>query len=194
MREVLAHYRGQIAASTVLDALQLADRGYYVLSAHRQENVDDPARLQKLFDVIHAVAARDQGPIIVSTHPRTRKRIEDAGLTLPSAARLHKPFGFIDYVKLQLHARAVLSDSGTITEESAILGFPALNLRDAHERPEGMERAAVMMTGLEADRVGLCLDILDRAEKAGALSLGDVEDYADENVSDKIVRIIASHA
>jgi UDP-N-acetylglucosamine 2-epimerase len=194
MREVLAHYRGRIAASPVLDTLQLADRGYYVLSAHRQENVDDPARLRKLFAVIAAVADRQKGPIVVSTHPRTRKRIEDAGLSLPPSAQFHKPFGFIDYVKLQIHARAVLSDSGTITEESSILGFPALNLRDAHERPEGMERAAVMMTGLEADRVTLCLDILERAESAGRLSLGDVDDYADENVSDKIVRIIASHA
>ena len=194
MREVLAHYRDRIAASTILETLQLDERGYYVLSAHRQENVVDPARLGKLFDVIRAVAERDRGPIIVSTHPRTRKRIEEAGLALPSSARFHKPFGFIDYVRLQLQARAVLSDSGTITEESAILGFPALNLRDAHERPEGMERAAVMMTGLDADRVGLCLDILERAENAGSLSLGDVEDYADDNVSDKIVRIIASHA
>ena len=194
MREVLDHYRPRIDASPILDVLNLAERGYYVLSAHRQENVDDPARLRKLFAVIEAVAERGRGPVIVSTHPRTRKRIEAAGLSLPAAARFEKPFGFVDYVKLQLSARAVLSDSGTITEESSILGFPALNLRDAHERPEGMERAAVMMTGLEAERVTLGLDILERAEAAGQLSLGDVEDYLDDNVSDKIVRIIASHA
>jgi len=193
MREVLDHYRDRIAASPVLATLGLEPGGYYVLSAHRQENVDTPERLRKLFAVIEAVARRDGRPIIVSTHPRTRKRIEDAGLAFPAAARFHKPFGFVDYVTLQLGARAVLSDSGTITEESSILKFPALNLRDAHERPEGMEQAAVMMTGLEADRVVQCLDILDRARAAGTTP-GDIEDYADTDVSEKIVRIIASHA
>lgn len=194
MREVLDYYRAKIAASPILDQLQLSAGGYYVLSVHRQENVDSPERIRKLFEVIDAVARRGRGPIIVSTHPRTRQRIEDFGLKLPEAAAFHKPFGFIDYIRLQTHARAVLSDSGTITEESSILGFPALNLRDTHERPEGMEQAVVMLVGLEADRVIQGLDILERSAAAGAAALGGVADYEDTNVSDKIVRIVASHA
>ncbi|HWK66435.1 MAG TPA: UDP-N-acetylglucosamine 2-epimerase (non-hydrolyzing) [Rhizobiaceae bacterium] len=192
MREVLDHYREEIEASTIIDRLELTQSGYYVLSVHRQENVDTPERIRKLFEVIDAVGQR-KAPIVVSTHPRTRQRIESFGLTLPRAAQFHKPFGFLDYIKLQCAARAVLSDSGTITEEASILGFPALNLRDTHERPEGMEQAVVMMVGLEADRVLLGLDILERAETF-RLQTGAVDDYADTNISDKIVRIIASHA
>ncbi len=192
MREVLDHHREKIEASTILDQLDLQQSGFYVLSVHRQENVDTPERIKRLFEVIDAVARR-KAPIVVSTHPRTRQRIESFGLPLPPAAQFHKPFGFLDYIKLQCAARVVLSDSGTITEEASILGFPALNLRDTHERPEGMEQAVVMMVGLEADRVVQGLDILERSQ-ASRLSIGTVDDYVDNNISDKIVRIIASHA
>lgn len=193
MREVLDHYRERIDASSILDELKLTRSGYYVLSVHRQENVDSPERIRKLFEVIDAVAQRGDGPTIVSTHPRTRHRIESFGLALPPVAQFHKPFGFFDYIKLQCCARAVLSDSGTITEEASILGFPALNLRDAHERPEGMEKAVAMMVGLEAAGVMQGLDILANCASSH-VALGQVEDYADANVSEKIVRIIASHA
>jgi len=192
MREVLNYYRDKIEASRILDRLRLAPSEYYVLSVHRQENVDTPQRIRKLFEVIDAVSQR-KAPIIVSTHPRTRQRIESFGLALPQAAQFHKPFGFLDYIKLQSAARAVLSDSGTITEEASILGFPALNLRDTHERPEGMEQAAVMVVGLEAQRVLLGLHILERSHTS-SMHMGTVDDYADSNISDKIVRIIASHA
>jgi UDP-N-acetylglucosamine 2-epimerase len=191
MREVLNHYQESIAASDVLDRLTLKDKGFYLLSVHRQENVDSSEGITKLFDVIDMLDRRSGLPIIVSTHPRTRIRIEKSGLSLPAAAQFHKPFGFFDYIKLQLHARAVLSDSGTITEESSILGFPALNLRDTHERPEGMEQAAVMMVGLDSERVAQGLNIL---ESGACGTVNPVDDYAVDNVSDKIVRIIASHA
>lgn len=190
LREVLDHYADAIQRSSAMDTLGLARGGYYLLSAHRQENVDDPARLEKLAEVVRAVAARDGAPIIFSTHPRTRNRLAQAGISLPASVHLCKPFGFLDYIKLQLNARAVLSDSGTITEESAILGFPALNLRDTHERPEGMEEAAVMMVGLDADRVLQGLALLSEACQAPS----PVEDYRSTNVSEKIVRLILSHA
>lgn len=193
MREVLEFYEGKIEASDILNQLGLVQSEYYVLSVHRQENVDTPDRVRKLFEVIDALAKLDHGPIVVSTHPRTRQRIESFGMAVPPAAQFHKPFGFLDYIKLQTRARAVLSDSGTITEEASILGFPALNLRDTHERPEGMEQAVVMMTGLEADRVINGLEILARSEPV-ATAIGEIGDYADNNISEKIVRIIASHA
>lgn len=191
LREVLDHYRPAIDASDILSTLDLRLNGYFVLSAHRQENVDSPERLARLAAVIQAVASLGQGPIIVSTHPRTRKRLDAAGLALPPEARLLKPFGFLDYIKLQTHARAVLSDSGTITEEASMLGFPALNLRDTHERPEGMEQAAVMMTGLDPDRV---LQGLSMLADPDYVPPAPVADYQDQRVADKIVRLIASYA
>lgn len=193
MREVLEFYQGKIESSDILNQMGLAPSEYYVLSVHRQENVDTPERIRKLFEVVDAVAKLEHGPVVVSTHPRTRQRIESFGLAVPAAAQFHKPFGFLDYIKLQTQARAVLSDSGTITEEASILGFPALNLRDTHERPEGMEQAVVMMTGLEADRVITSLKILARSKPSPA-AMGEIGDYADNNISEKIVRIIASHA
>lgn len=190
LREVLDHYADAIEASVALDTLGLESGGYYLLSAHRQENVDDPARLDMLAEVLRTLADRDGIPIIVSTHPRTRNRLAQAGIPLPECVRLCKPFGFLDYIKLQRNARAVLSDSGTITEESAILGFPALNLRDTHERPEGMEEAAVMMVGLDAPRVAQGLDLLSQSHHGPS----PVDDYQATNVSEKIVRLILSHA
>ncbi len=192
MYEVLTHYRPKIDASDVLTRLGLEHRAYYVVSAHREENVDDPARFAELLDVLRHLAGTGLR-VIVSTHPRTRKRLEQENVTLPAQVELSKPFGFCDYVKLQTEARAVLSDSGTITEESSVLNFPALNIRAAHERPEGMEEGAVMMTGLAWPRVREALAILETQLRGADRVLQIVEDYAVPNVSEKVVRIIMSY-
>ena len=193
MFEVLTHYRPKIDASVVLNRLQLAPENFFVVSAHREENIDAPRTFDKLVRVLNAIAEDEDLPVIVSTHPRTRKRMEDGGTTLHPHIRLLKPLGFSDYVKLQMSARAVLSDSGTINEESSILNFAALNLREAHERPEGMEEAAVMMVGLEIDRVRQGLAILAKQPRGNDRGLRLVEDYSTPNVSDKVVRIIHSY-
>jgi UDP-N-acetylglucosamine 2-epimerase (non-hydrolysing) len=193
MFEVLNHYRPRIDASDVLKRLDLAPEGFFVVSAHREENIDEPRTFGKLVGVLNAVAEDHDLPVIVSTHPRTRKRIEEGGTTFHRHIRLLKPLGFSDYVKLQMSARATMSDSGTINEESSILNFPALNLREAHERPEGMEEAAVMMVGLERDRVRQGLAILASQPRGEHRGLRLVEDYAVPNVSDKVVRIIHSY-
>ena len=148
MFEVLHYYLPKIERSAVLEALGLKPLDYFVLSCHREENVDDESNFRGLIEVLQGLVASYGKRIIMTTHPRTRKRIEQEGIELPQLVELHKPFGLIDYVKLQMNAHAVLSDSGTITEESSILNFPALNIRQAHERPEGMEEGAVMMVGL----------------------------------------------
>ena len=153
MREVIEHYMPGIEASTVLEQLGLLARRYFVVSSHREENVDSPENLTKLFGILNALAETYQEPVIVSTHPRTRKRMDALGLTANPLVQFLKPFGFLDYIKLQTEARCVLSDSGTITEESSILNFPALNLREVHERPEGFEEASVIFVGLSVDRV-----------------------------------------
>jgi UDP-N-acetylglucosamine 2-epimerase (non-hydrolysing) len=192
MFEVLAHYRERIDASDALARLGLEENGYFVASVHREENVDTPEAFRKVVAILDAVAADHGLPVVVSTHPRTMKRIEASGTTFHERIRLMKPLGFLDYVRLQRSARAVISDSGTITEESSILGFPALNLREAHERPEGMEEAAVMMVGLDVDRVRQGLAILATQPRGARASL-PVSDYAVPNVSEKIVRIIHSY-
>jgi len=192
MFEVLHHYRPKIEASDVLVRLGLTEQGYYLVSAHREENLDDPEQFAGLIEVLTHLAETGSR-IIMTTHPRTRKRIESEGVTLPSLVELHKPFGFSDYVKLQLHARAVLSDSGTITEESSILNFPALNIRQAHERPEGMEEAAVMMVGLDWGRVAEGLAVLQAQPRGEHRILSIVQDYAVPNVSEKVARIIISY-
>jgi UDP-N-acetyl-L-fucosamine synthase len=193
MFEVLQHYRPKIDASDVLDRLDLTAGDYFVVSCHREENVDVPQRLRQLADVLNGVAAGYELPVIVSTHPRTRKRLDAEGIELHQHVQLLKPLGFSDYVHLQLHARATLSDSGTITEESSILNFPALNIRDAHERPEGMEEGAVMMTGLDWDRVRSALRVLETQGRGEQRTLRVVGDYAMPNVSEKVVRIILSY-
>jgi UDP-N-acetylglucosamine 2-epimerase (non-hydrolysing) len=193
MFEVLNHYRPRIDASDVLQRLDLTPEGFFVVSAHREENIDSPRMFDKLVAVLNAVAEDHDLPVIVSTHPRTRKRIEEGGPRLHRQIRLLKPLGFSDYVKLQISARATMSDSGTINEESSILNFPALNLREAHERPEGMEEAAVMMVGLETDRIRQGLAILARQPRGEDRNLSLVADYAAPNVSDKVVRIIHSY-
>ncbi|MFZ6724243.1 non-hydrolyzing UDP-N-acetylglucosamine 2-epimerase [Undibacterium sp. MH2W] len=193
MFEVLTHYLPQIDASTVLNDFGLETGKFFVVSAHREENIESLQSFTKLCEILNAVAQEYGLPVIVSTHPRTQKRIDATGTTFHPLVRLMKPLGFHDYVKLQKSARAVLSDSGTINEESSILNFPALNLREAHERPEGMEEAAVMMVGLEVDRVKQGLAILQSQLSGEDRSLRLVADYSMPNVSDKVVRIIHSY-
>jgi UDP-N-acetylglucosamine 2-epimerase len=192
MYEVLHHYLPKIRASDVLARMALESGNYYLVSAHREENVDDEAQFASLLNVLTQLAAAGL-PVILSTHPRTRRRLDQAGVQLPPAVRAARPFGFCDYVQLQMHARAVLSDSGTISEESSILNFPALNIRQAHERPEAMEEASVMMSGLSWDRVRECLAILEAQQQGDQRVFGIVSDYAVPNVSAKIVRIIMSY-
>mgnify|MGYP005809768119 CR=1 FL=1 len=193
MYEVLEYYRSGINNSNVVERLQLVPNEYFVVSAHREENIDSLTNFGKLVNVLNTVAETYKLPVIVSTHPRTQKKVDASEVEFHPLVRLMKPLGFKDYVKLQMMSRAVLSDSGTINEESSILNFPALNLREAHERPEGMEEAAVMMVGLEVDRVGQGLAILDTQARGEERSLRIVGDYSMPNVADKVVRIIHSY-
>ena len=193
MYEVLTHYRPQIDASDILTRLGLEEGRYFIVSAHREENIESPQNFAKLVGILNAIAEDYNLPVIVSTHPRTQKRIDETNSKFHEHVRLLKPLGFHDYVKLQLSAQASLSDSGTINEESSILNFPALNLREAHDRPEGMEEAAVMMVGLEVERVRQGLAILANQPRGSERSLRQVADYSMPNVSDKVVRIIHSY-
>jgi len=193
MYEVLHHYLPKIETSSVLERLGLEERRYYVVSAHREENIESEQTFAKLIHVLNALAEDSNLPVIVSTHPRTQNRIDKSEVKFHSRIQLLKPLGFFDYVKLQMSAKAVLSDSGTINEESSILNFPALNLREVHERPEGMEEAAVMMVGLEVDRVRQGLDILGSQLRGSDRSLRLGADYSMPNVSGKVVRIIHSY-
>lgn len=193
MFEVLEHYRPGIDRSSILDDLNVTPGHYFVVSAHREENVDTERNLRALHETLEAICAHYNEPILFSTHPRTRNAIERAGLTFPSQVRLLKPFGFLDYNALQIHARAVLSDSGTINEESSILNFPALNIREAHERPEAMEEGTTIMTGLRKERVMQALMLLETQGRGSERSLRMVRDYASPNVAEKVVRIILSY-
>ena len=193
MFEVLNHYKAKIEASDILETLGLKAQQYFIISAHREENINSDQNFLDLVDMLNAVAEKYQFPVIVSTHPRTRNRIEELNIKFNPLVQLLKPLGFSDYNKLQLSAKAALSDSGTINEESSILNFPALNLRQAHERPEGMEEAAVMMVGLTAKRILQGLDILESQARGEERSLRLVDDYSMPNVSEKVVRIILSY-
>jgi len=218
MFEVLHHYLSKIEKSDVLERLGLqggkcesnieqstsntehrtkpinnSPFNYFVVSAHREENIDDPVQFEKLVKVLNGLAETYGKRVIVSTHPRTRKRMEEKKVKIHSLVELMKPLGFCDYVKLQMNAQAVLSDSGTITEESSILNFPALNIRNAHERPEGMEEGTVMMVGLEWDRIREALRVLETQPRGTERLLRIIEDYNVPNVSDKVVRIILSY-
>jgi UDP-N-acetylglucosamine 2-epimerase len=193
MREVLEYYKPGIEASTVLEKLDLTSRHYFLVSSHREENVDSPENLEKLFVVLNTLAEKFQEPVIVSTHPRTRKRMDALMMTAHPLVHFLKPFGFLDYIKLQIEARCVLSDSGTITEESSILNFPALNLREVHERPEGFEEASVIFVGLSVDRVLQGLAILESQSYGDERLLHLVADYSPDNISVKVLRIIQSY-
>ncbi len=193
MYEVLAHYQESINASPVLSRLGLSQGGYFLVSCHREENVDSDINLPKLIAVLNGIAEAYGKSVIVSTHPRTQKRLDEKGAKLNPLIQLMKPLGFFDYICLQKNAYAVLSDSGTITEESSILNFPALNIREAHERPEGMEEGAVMMTGLELGRVLQALDVLSNQPSGDNRLTRMVRDYEAPNVSEKVLRIIISY-
>lgn len=193
MYEVLSYYRAHIDQSDVLTRLRLMPLEYFVVSAHREENVDSDQHLHQLVDLLHGIAETYEKRIVFSVHPRTKSRIDSAKISLPVLVELHKPFGFFDYVSLQRQAQAVISDSGTITEESSILNFPAVNIREAHERPEGMEEGAVMMTGLDRARVLQALSILETQPRGDQRLSPIVRDYNVANVSEKVVRIILSY-
>lgn len=193
MFEVLHHYMDRIDASDVLDRLGLTEHDYFVISAHREENIDSDRTFFRLVEIVNYLGETYDRPVIFSTHPRTKNRIEAAGVSFHSRVELCKPLGFHDYVRLQKSARAVLSDSGTITEESSILNFPAINIREAHERPEGMEEGAVMMTGLSLERVQQALVILADQARGDHRDLRLVADYSMPNVSAKVVRILHSY-
>ncbi|VVO86763.1 UDP-2,3-diacetamido-2,3-dideoxy-D-glucuronate 2-epimerase [Pseudomonas fluorescens] len=193
MFEVLNYYREGIDSSDILERLKLVPGEFFVVSAHREENIDSDTNFLKLVDVLNATAENFDHPVIVSTHPRTQKRVDAMGVKFHKNVRLLKPLGFKDYNKLQLESKAVLSDSGTINEESSILNFPALNIREAHERPEGMEEAAVMMVGLEVERVMQGLQLLKAQSRGDERTLRLVQDYSMPNVSEKVVRIIHSY-
>ena len=193
MFEVLNHYMPQIDDSSVLNELELQKGQFFVVSAHREENVDSPKQLAYLAETLNTLAEHYDMPVIISTHPRTRNRIEAQGIEFHQNIRLLKPLGFHDYNNLQKNAKAVLSDSGTINEESSIMNFPALNLREAHERPEGMEEASVMMVGLGVERVMQGLRILESQPAGEQRLLRQVYDYSMPNVADKVVRIIHSY-
>ena len=193
MREVLDHYAEGIRSSPVLAELGLREQEFFVVSAHREENIENERSFAKLVTILNSLAETYELPVVVSTHPRTQKRVAASGAKLHALVRLVKPMGFKAYNKLQVSAKAALSDSGTITEESSILNFPALNLREAHERPEGMEEAAVMMVGLEWERVQQALRILAEQPRGAARFTKIVADYDVPNVSDKIVRIVVSY-
>jgi UDP-N-acetylglucosamine 2-epimerase (non-hydrolysing) len=194
MYEVLSHYRPKFERSDALDRLGLHRHHYVIVSAHREENIDDGAKLHGFVEALNTIAHHYREPVIVSAHPRTRKRLEEHKLVFDALVRLHKAFGFLDYINLQMNARAVLSDSGTITEEASILNFPALNIREAHERPEGMEEGAVMMTGFNIERILQGLQILEEEPRGAQCGRRLVLDYSMPNVSDKVVRIIHSYA
>jgi len=193
MYEVLSHYMGDIDNSNILEMLSIQQGNYFVVSAHREENVDESSQLLKLAESLNAIADIFSLPVIVSTHPRTQKRINDQGIKFHKNIKLLKPLGFHDYNHLQKNAKVVLSDSGTINEESSIMNFPALNIREAHERPEGMEEASVMMVGLGQERIIQAIEILENQPSGEERVLRNVYDYSMPNVSEKVVRIIHSY-
>ena len=193
MDEVLRFYQDKIEESDVLERLSLVSEEFFLVSVHREENVDSNSNIHNFVKVLDSIAEKFGYPIIVSTHPRTRKKIEALDLKFHPLVNLMKPLGFCEYIKLQTSAKVVLSDSGTITEESSILNFPAINMRDAQERPEGFEEGAVMFTGMSVDRILQAIDILEHQDRGSERSINVVSDYVAPNVSEKVVRTILSY-
>ena len=193
MKEVLDYYADGINSSKILLDLDLEHNSYFLVSSHREENVDSDDNLRSLIKVLNNLADAYKLPIIFSTHPRTRKRLESFKLSLNPIIKLHKPFGFFDYIKLQIESKCVLSDSGTITEESSILNFPALNIRDVNERPEGFEEGSVMMTGLDFSLIDQALKVLEKQPRGKDRLIKMVDDYSSDSVSHKVLRIIISY-
>ena len=194
MKEVLEHYSSQIEASDILAQLSLEPKQYFVMSAHREENIDSEANFKSLLDSVNAIALKYEKPIIFSTHPRTRRRLVERGLEgLRPEIQFLKPMGFFEYVKLQLNAACVISDSGTITEESSILNFPGVTIRQAHERPEGMDEGTIIMSGLEPQRVLDSIEVVMKHHKIASRAFRLIPDYDTSNVSKKVLRIIYSY-
>jgi len=194
MREVLDYYMPKILASDVVSRLSLQDGKFFLVSAHREENVDSPEALRDLMETLNALAVKYNYPILVSTHPRTRKRLEDIGLSnMDKRVIFAKPFGFFDYIKLQMEAFCVLSDSGTITEETSLLNLCAITLRNAHERPEGMDVGTVIMSGLRRERVIQSVEMVTSQFKKGERAVLSVADYENPHVSTQVVRVVASY-
>jgi UDP-N-acetylglucosamine 2-epimerase (non-hydrolysing) len=191
--EVLSFYRSKIDSSDVMSRLELKTKDYFLVSGHREENIDNPKLFKQFVEMLNGLAQKFDQPIILSAHPRTQKRIAESDLTLDSRVSTLKPLGFFDYVKLQLNARTVLSDSGSISEEASILGISALNIREAHERPEAMEEVPVMMVGLNLDRIYQAIELLEQDGCIGQKGLLVVADYQMPNVSEKVVRILHSY-
>ncbi len=191
--EVLSVFKDDINNSSIIDKLELKEQNYFLVSAHREENIEDPVQFDKLIDILNKLCELFEKRIIITTHPRTKNKIEERNVKLNPLVELLKPLGFFDYVKLQICSKAVLSDSGTITEESSILNFPAINIREAHERPEGMEEGSVILTGLDIERIKDALIILENQCRGEQRNLMIVDDYNVPNVSDKVLRILLSY-
>lgn len=194
MREVLDYYMPKILASDVVSRMSMEPGMFFLVSTHREENVDSPEALRDLMDTLNALAVKYNYPILVSTHPRTRKRLEDIGLSnMDKRVTFAKPFGFFDYIKLQMEAFCVLSDSGTITEETSLLNLCAITLRNAHERPEGMDVGTVIMSGLKKERVMQSVEIVSSQYKKGERAILPIADYENPHVSTQVVRVVASY-
>jgi len=193
MGEVLEYYREKIENSDVLKELAIKKDNYFLVSAHREENIDSEKQFARFIDTLNSLAKDFEIPVIVSTHPRTRNQLEKQSITTHELVRFLKPLAFTDYIKLQESAKVTLSDSGTITEESSVLNFPALNLRETNERPEGMEEGSVMMVGMDKERIYQGISILESQSRGLERNLSIVEDYEISNVSEKVLRIIQSY-
>lgn len=193
MKEILDFYKDKIESSNILKQLNLKSKKYFLVSSHREENVDSNKKLKKMIILLEDLFEEYKLPIIFSTHPRTKERLKSLKFKISNNIKFMKPFAFTDYINLQMNSKCVLSDSGTITEEASILKFPALNIRDAHERPEGFEEAAVMMTGIDKDRVFQSLKILENDIQSNFISMKTVNDYMIDNVSEKVIKIILSY-
>ncbi len=193
MREVIEYNCNSILESRIVEKLKLKKDNYFLVSLHREENVDSKENVERIADILNSIGSVHRKPILVSLHPRTKSTFKKYKIKLNKYINLHKPFSFKDYVNLQINSKVALSDSGTITEESSILNFPALNLRETHERPEGMEEASVMMVGLDKSRILQGIKILEKQLRGSNRSLNLVEDYSNDNVSEKVARIILSY-